>query len=39
MPDPEIRRSAFDCLAAQVEIHGDVLPLALLVRGFEVRGE
>ena len=39
MPDPEIRRAAFDWLTTQVEIHGDVLPWALLVRGFEHRGE
>jgi hypothetical protein len=39
MPDSEIRRAAFEWLAAQVEIHGDVLPWALLVRGFELRGE
>ena len=39
MPDPEIRRTAFEWLATQVEVHGDVLPWALLVRGFEHRGE
>jgi putative restriction endonuclease len=39
MPDPEIRRAAFEWLSTQIEIHGDVLPWALLVRGFEVRGE
>lgn len=39
MPDPEIRRAAFDWLTTQVEIHGDVLPWALLQRGFEYRGE
>jgi putative restriction endonuclease len=39
MPDPEIRRTAFEWLATQVEVHGDVLPWALLVRGFDLRGE
>jgi putative restriction endonuclease len=37
--NPEIRHAAFEWLATQVEVHGDVLPWALLVRGFELRGE
>jgi putative restriction endonuclease len=39
MPDPTIRRAAFEWLTLQVEVHGDVLPWGVLVRGFEHRGE
>lgn len=39
MPDPAIRRAAFEWLSTQVEVHGDVLPWALLQRGFTFRGE
>lgn len=37
--DQEIRLATFDWLSGQVEIHGDVLPWALLALGFEHRGE
>ena len=36
--DTRIRRQAFDWLAEQVEIHGDVLPRNLLASGFECDG-
>ncbi|MFW6012417.1 MAG: HNH endonuclease [bacterium] len=39
LTDPTIRRAAFEWLAVQSEVHGDVLPWALLQRGFELRGE
>lgn len=37
MHDSETRSAAFDWLASQVEIHGDVLPWGLLQRGFQFR--
>jgi len=37
-PDSRIRQQAFDWLAEQVEVHGDVLPRQLLARGFESEG-
>ena len=37
--DADIRRAAFDWLAEQVDLHGDVLPRATLARGFEFRGQ
>ena len=36
--DASIRAAAFDWLAAQVAIHGDVLPRATLAKGFEFQG-
>ena len=36
--DARIRGAAFDWLAAQVAIHGDVLPRATLAQGFEFHG-
>ena len=36
--DSRIRQQAFDWLAEQVEVHGDVLPRRLLERGFERDG-
>ena len=36
--DTRIRQQAFDWLAEQVEVHGDVLPRRLLARGFEREG-
>ena len=36
--DSRIRQQAFDWLAEQVEVHGDVLPRQLLARGFECEG-
>lgn len=37
--DLAVRIAAFDWLAGQVSVHGDVLPRDLLQRGFEYRGE
>ena len=37
--DARIRQQAFDWLAEQTEIRGDVLPWSLLAHGFEVAGE
>lgn len=34
--DARVRAAAFDWLAKQVSIHGDVLPRAVLARGFEL---
>jgi putative restriction endonuclease len=34
-----IRIAAFDWLSRQISIHGDVLPRALLAKGFELEGE
>lgn len=39
MADRDIRLAAFDWLARQTELHGDLLPWALLLWGFEHRGE
>ena len=39
MKDYEIRKAAFDWLTRQVDIHGDVLPWALLAPGFQYRRE
>lgn len=39
MADRDIRLAAFDWLARQAELHGDLLPWALLLWGFEHRGE
>jgi len=39
MPTPAARQAAFDWLAVQVEIHGDVLPWAVLQRGFQYQGQ
>lgn len=39
MRDQVIRLAAFDWLSKQVDIHGDVLPWALLAWGFEHRGQ
>lgn len=39
MADADIRRAAFEWLSTQAEVHGDVLPWALLQRGFVYRGE
>ena len=36
--DARVRGAAFDWLAGQVSIHGDVLPRAILVQGFEFDG-
>lgn len=36
--DSRIRQQAFDWLAEQVEVHGEVLPRQLLARGFECEG-
>ncbi len=38
MQDQQTRLAAFDWLTRQVEIHGDVLPWALLAWGFEYQG-
>lgn len=35
----EIRLAAFEWLADQVDIHGDVLPRTLLLQGFEYKGQ
>ena len=35
----QVRLAAFEWLAEQVDIHGDVLPRTLLLHGFEHRGE
>lgn len=37
--DTDIRRAAFDWLAEQVDLHGDVLPRDTLARGFVFRGQ
>jgi putative restriction endonuclease len=37
--DMTIRMKAFDWLASQVDIHGDVLPRTLLQAGFEFQGQ
>ena len=37
--DARVRGAAFDWLAKQVSIHGDVLPRATLVQGFEFDGQ
>ena len=39
MSDREIRLAAFDWLARQTELHGELLPWALLLWGFELHGE
>lgn len=39
MSDHDVRLAAFDWLAEQVDIHGDVLPWRVLHQGFEYRGE
>lgn len=39
MEESAARSAAFDWLRAQVEIHGDVLPWGVLLRGFDFRGE
>lgn len=39
MHDASFRRVAFDWLAAQIELHGDVLPRTLLAAGFDFREE
>lgn len=36
--DASIRKAAFDWLAEQVRLHGDVLPRALLAQGFTYQG-
>jgi putative restriction endonuclease len=37
--DMMIRTKAFDWLAGQVDVHGDVLPRTLLQAGFEFQGQ
>lgn len=37
-PDANIRKAAFDWLAGQVDLHGDVLPREVLAQGFEYEG-
>jgi len=37
--DVYVRQAAFDWLAEQVDLHGDVLPRALLVQGFVYQGD
>lgn len=39
MSDLATRTRAFEWLTEQVELHGDVLPWALLLNGFQFRGE
>ena len=36
--DEKVRTKAFDWLAAQVSLHGDVLPWAVLIKGFDWEG-
>ena len=39
MNDAPFRRAAFDWLAAQAELYGEVLPRTLLAAGFDCRKE
>jgi hypothetical protein len=39
MLDATIRQAAFDWLAEQVALHGEVLPRGVLARGFTLEGE
>jgi len=37
--DSQVRVQAFDFLARQTQLHGEVLPWAVLSRGFEFEGQ